>query len=126
MKKEHILIIFASLCDLNKYIEKERINKFLGAKIKKEMTEICRVQTLRKKKIKNRSKIIFSWYCKNKKKDPDNISFSKKFILDGLVLSGVIKNDGWRQISGFEDKFFVDKKNERIEIEIEEEEEEVD
>jgi len=31
---------------------------------------------------------------------------------------GIIENDGWSQIAGFEDRFEVDKDNPRVEIEI--------
>lgn len=56
------------------------------------------------------------WYCKNKRKDTDNIAVGKKFILDGMVEAGVIKNDGWKEILGFRDSFYVDKDNPRIEV----------
>lgn len=32
----------------------------------------------------------------------------------------VLKNDGWKEITGFSDEFFVDVNNPRIEVEIEE------
>lgn len=72
------------------------------------------------KPITNKVKLIFTWYCKDQKKDPDNISFAKKYILDGMVDAGVLKNDGWKQIQGFEDRFEVDKDNPRVEVEIRE------
>ena len=33
----------------------------------------------------------------------------------------ILENDGWKQIAGFEDRFYVDRKNPRIVVEIEEE-----
>lgn len=62
--------------------------------------------------------IHFHWFAKNRKKDPDNISSAKKFILDGLQEAGIIENDGWNQIAGFSDDFTVDKKNPRVVVEI--------
>jgi Holliday junction resolvase RusA-like endonuclease len=38
------------------------------------------------------------WYCKDKRRDPDNIGSAVKYILDGLVSAKIIPNDGWRQI----------------------------
>ena len=38
--------------------------------------------------------------------------------LDALVNCGVLKNDGWDQISGFTDTFCVDKEHPRIEVTI--------
>ena len=32
--------------------------------------------------------------------------------------AGLIVNDGWKEIDGFEDEFEVDKENARVEIEI--------
>lgn len=52
----------------------------------------------------------FSWYWKerNKQRDPDNfIAIGKKFVLDALVAAGVLENDGWSQIAGFEDYWEV-------------------
>lgn len=65
-----------------------------------------------------RQRIIFRWYCKNQKKDPDNISFAKKFILDGMVKAGVLENDGWKQVAGFQDEFYLDKQHPRVEVEL--------
>ena len=60
------------------------------------------------------------WYCKNRKKDPDNIMAGIKFILDGLVVGGVLENDGWKQIKGISHEIYLDRDNPRIEVEIKE------
>lgn len=39
---------------------------------------------------------------------------------DALVHSGVLENDGWKNIESFTDEFFVDARNPRVEVEIEE------
>lgn len=62
----------------------------------------------------------FSWYEPNKKWDKDNIAFAKKFVLDAMQAAGTLTGDGWSQVIGFSDNFFVDKQNPRVEIEIEE------
>lgn len=104
-----ILKIEGELCDLNTYINKERSNKFSAAQIKKNMTEKCikACQTLPKNYYK-KIYLTFTWVCNNKKKDPDNIAFAKKFILDGLVRAKIIPNDGWNNIIGFKDEFFCE------------------
>jgi len=61
-----------------------------------------------------------TWICKNKRKDKDNIAAGVKFILDGLVEAGVIKNDGWKQVGDINHSFKVDKNNPRIEVIIKE------
>lgn len=116
-----IFTIKGELMDLNTYINKQRYNRFAGAAVKKKETERvaleCMVQKL--KPIKVPVFITYYWFCKNKRKDKDNIAATgHKFIQDGLVTAGILKNDGWEDIVGFEDKFSLDAKNPRIEIEI--------
>ena len=63
----------------------------------------------------------YRWYEKDRRRDLDNVSsFGRKVIQDALVQTHVIKNDGWKEITGFSDEFFVDADNPRIEVEIEE------
>ena len=50
-------------------------------------------------------RVSILWDCPNRKKDPDNIAFAKKFILDGLREALVLENDGWNNIVSFEDHF---------------------
>lgn len=63
---------------------------------------------------------IFNWYCKNLRKDPDNIAFGKKYILDGLKVAGRIKNDSLKEVVSFQDYFHLDRLNPRVEVEIRE------
>lgn len=62
--------------------------------------------------------ITFIWYCKDKRRDPDNIASAKKFIIDGLVEASIIPNDGWTQVVRFQDEFIVDKFNPRVVVTI--------
>lgn len=113
------LIIPGELTDLNTYINAERSNRYAGAKIKQEMTDyITLLAKSLKTEIRTPVRITYRWYCKNKRKDKSNIAFAKKFIEDGLVVAGVLKNDGWNDIEGFNDRFYIDKANPRIEVDI--------
>lgn len=88
--------ITTELPGLNEYINLERANKFKAVKIKKQFTDICGMFAKKvKSKIKKDTKYSFviNWTVKNNKKDPDNIYFGIKFILDGMVKSGVLQND---------------------------------
>ena len=115
------LIIKGELCDFNTFQNKTRSNKFAGAKIKKEETERiyweCKQQKLSPVK-EYPVEIIFRWYSKDNRKDIDNVAFSKKFVLDSLVLAGVLEGDGRKFISGFIDEFYISKDNPRVEVEI--------
>lgn len=63
----------------------------------------------------------YKWFEKNRRRDLDNVSsFGRKVIQDALVQAHTIQNDGWKEITGFSDEFFVDARNPRIEVEIEE------
>lgn len=119
------IIIQGELTDLNKFINSQRANRFGGAALKKKNTQKCAVafKPIAGKKLKLPINLKIDWYCKDKRKDKDNIRFGIKFIQDGMIEAGVLKNDGWGEISGYQDRFYVDKENPRIEIEIIEAEE---
>ena len=121
---QHILIIHGRLDNLNDYITACRSNPHQGAKLKakneqKVLAEIY--EQLGSLRITRPVRMIYRWYEKDRRRDLDNVSsFGRKVIQDALVDTGVIKNDGWKEIAGFSDEFYVDKKNPRIEVEIEE------
>ena len=94
---------------LNDYIKAERTPKWgqqMANTIKKRETNFVNLKARKLlSKIDSPVRIIFNWRCSNRKSDPDNIAFAKKFILDGLVKASILANDGWKQIKGFEDNF---------------------
>lgn len=119
---EYKLIIPGSLNNLNDYINAERTNRHKGAKMKLDNENIVAFaikQCLWGVRIEKPVFMEYTWYEKNKRRDLDNISsFGRKVIQDALVYSGVLKDDGWKYIVGFSDRFEVDKKNPRIEVKI--------
>jgi len=111
---EYQYTIESKLPTLNEYILAERTNMFMGANIKKKATEACMwyCKHLRGQVDLNvKYDIHFEWHMQNRKLDPDNVCYAKKFIMDGLVKSGVIDNDGAKRIYGFRDTFIYDGKN---------------
>ena len=68
----------------------------------------------------NKVDIEITWYEPNVKRDVDNIMGGQKFILDGLVKAGVIKNDNRKHVNSISHKFETDRLNPRVEIEIRE------
>ena len=114
------LIIPHELTDLNTYINAERSNKYAAAAIKERDTNTAWLYSKRQKNENSngRYRITFHWYCKDKRKDPDNIAFARKFILDGMVKAGVLKNDGWNNVASLSDEFYIDKEKPRIEVQL--------
>lgn len=113
------LVIPAKLPGLNEYVSAERANPFKAAKLKKDTETFicyCIKQQLRGVRFEKPVKIAFLWFEKNRRRDKDNIAFAKKFVQDALVNSGVLANDGWKEIAGFKDEFFVDSENVRVEV----------
>jgi Holliday junction resolvase RusA-like endonuclease len=71
----------------------------------------------------NRVDITITWYEPDRRRDPDNITGGTKFILDSLVVAGVIKDDSQRYINSIKHLWGVDRENPRVEVQIEEAEE---
>lgn len=121
---EYLLTIPGTLNNLNDYIAAERTNRHIGAKMKSDNGIIVAAaisQCMRDLKIEKPVFMEYLWVEPNKRRDLDNISsFGRKVIQDALVSAGVIKNDGWKYVVGFSDRFEVDKQNPRIEVKIRE------
>lgn len=117
MKK---FVIYGRLKNMNDFIFANRKNPYAGNSMKKQ--EQAKVSTallnqLEIKPLKEPVKIIYNYYEKDRRRDRDNIaSFAHKVIQDSLVENGMLKNDGWGNIRGFEDRFDVDKEHPRIEV----------
>ena len=121
------LIIDGRLACLNDYLKAERQTfrkggnfTTKGNELKKDTQEVI-IWTIRQQlrgvHIEMPITLEYSFYEPNRKRDLDNISsFAHKVIQDSLVLAGVIKNDGWKNIKGFTDKFYCNRENPRIEI----------
>lgn len=121
---EYKLIIPKRLDNLNDYIDECRGNKFGGGKCKKKNEDICRIaiyEQFGRLRITKKVWMDYHWYEKDRRRDKDNISsFGRKVIQDALVGTKVLKNDGWKEIEGFSDRFGVDAGNPRVEVIIKE------
>lgn len=105
---------------LNEYTAKNRANRHVGAKLKKD-TENSIIPHLKSlPKFTTPVRISFVWYEENKRRDLDNIAFAKKFILDALVKSGRLINDNQKYVQGFEDKFVYDSEFKGVILQIQE------
>lgn len=69
----------------------------------------------------DRVDITITWHEPNDRRDPDNIMGGMKFICDGLVAGGVIKDDKKKYINKItHNPIEVDRENPRVEIEVQE------
>lgn len=104
---------------LNDYIGAERKHRMIAAKMKHEWTAIAAGCFKNIPKIDSPASIQFIWHEENSRRDPDNIIFAKKFILDGLVTSGALENDNQKWITGLSDSWEVNKERVGVDVNIE-------
>lgn len=93
------------LPSLNEYINACRTNRFAGATMKKQVEASLFQYIYKLPKFSNPIEIEFHWIEDSKRRDYDNISFGKKFILDALVKYGKLKDDNRRYVRAFRDTF---------------------
>lgn len=113
------LVIPVTLPSMNEIIDAAKGHWNNYRELKQQYTNIVAFNAKHIPKI-HCADLTITWYCKDKRKDKDNIMAGTKFILDGLQQSGRIKNDGWKQIRDITHRFEVDKHQPRVEIEIRE------
>ncbi|MBP5474908.1 MAG: RusA family crossover junction endodeoxyribonuclease [Methanomicrobium sp.] len=116
-------VIEGRLPSLNDYIKAERATRYAAASMKKTWQGYI-AGYIRKHHIKKVTKpvlIYYTHYVHDKRRDRDNISsIAHKFTQDALVLSGILKDDGWDCIVNSYDSWHIDRKHPRIEVTIEE------
>lgn len=85
----------------------------------KDQKRIC--EYLPSVKFKKKIFIEYVFYERNARRDKDNVSgYFHKIFQDAMVQAGMIENDGWKQIEGWSDYFYVDGRDPRIEVYIKE------
>lgn len=112
-------VIQGRLPSLNQYIDAERTNRYAAAKMKKDIQKRigADIRAAKLGKAEVPVKLIYRFYEPNRRRDKDNIAaVAHKFVQDSLVAEGILDDDGWDYVTGFEDEFFVDKENPRIEV----------
>jgi len=104
---------------LNQFIAAANSHRNAAARIKRDET---RRVTIAARGIPPVTKypvdLHFVWYRRNKKSDPDNVDFAIKFVLDGLQIAGVIKQDTWACIGKRTHESAVDRDNPGVSISI--------
>lgn len=90
---------------INEYINACRRNKYAAAKMKTDIESSIILFVSKLPRFKHPIKIDFLWVEENKRRDIDNVSGSKKFILDAMVKCGVLTNDNRKCFVAFTDNF---------------------
>lgn len=105
---------------LNEYTAACRGNRFAGANMKHKAQE----QILRClggiEPITKPVTVRIEWMEKNARRDVDNVSFAKKFILDALVTGEILPDDSRKWVRGFRETFPIGEE-EKITVTLEEE-----
>ena len=91
----HKLTIWHRLAGLNEYTRANRTNAHIGASMKRTNEELIIPYIRRDLKGVHFDKvdIDITWYEPTKRRDPDNIFFAIKFILDALVKCNINNKD---------------------------------
>ena len=85
---------------LNETINLARTGKYVSSGIKKKWNKLIADNSKHIKPYSPERKVWFhfTWILKSKMRDFDNVSSGIKYILDGLVIAGIIKDDSQKYI----------------------------
>ena len=110
--------ISGRLPGMNEIIDAAKSHYALYAQMKETYTTM--VAWLAKKLPKyDKVNIIITWYEPDLRRDPDNVTGGgTKFVMDGLVMAGVIPNDTRKHVNSIKHIPELDRKNPRVEVEI--------
>lgn len=121
---EYRIIINGRFHGMNEFIAANRQNPKAGNRMKRDAESEISVYVrkyMRNAEVKEPVILHYRYYEENARRDMDNISgFFHKVFQDAIVKCGVLENDGWKNIRGFTDEFYIDKNKPRIEVIIEE------
>ncbi|WP_245828912.1 Holliday junction resolvase [Salipaludibacillus agaradhaerens] len=106
-----------TLPSTNEIIAASKKHHMEYAQMKRTFTQLVMLHARKLPKIEA-ADFEITWYCKDKRKDKDNIIGGQKFIFDGLVGAGKLTNDGWSQIGDITHGFEVDKQKPRVLVKI--------
>lgn len=107
---------------LNKIINNNRTSKYAGAGMKKTWTNKC--HDVCKKQIRQCPIVpvymAVHYRISTRANDVDNIQSTKKFILDGMVKAGILKDDNFTHIQPmiFETFEFIGTKNKDYTVDV--------
>lgn len=105
---------------LNEYTAACRGNRYAAAKMKKDTQAMILWCVGNVPPVTSPVYMRIEWMERTGRRDLDNVSFAKKFILDALVEAGILPDDSRKWLRGFSETFPVGQED-RITIFLEEE-----
>lgn len=78
---------------LNDQVNEARTNRYKSAATKKKWTRLVADIVADAPKFEGDVWVIYEWFIKNFRRDGDNVKASAKYLMDGLEIAGIIKND---------------------------------
>lgn len=108
------ITIHGELPGLNEYTAACRTNPLKGHRMKHDAEAMILPQLAGVPPVVGPVRVACEWHTKDRRCDPDNIAFAKKYLLDAMVTAGVLAGDGRRHIVGFSDEFAVSKSDPRV------------
>jgi Holliday junction resolvase RusA-like endonuclease len=117
---DQTIIFYGQLSTMNEVNNKNRTHWSAGAKLKKQETELIRLQCGKLKPITKPVILTFNWFYSSKA-DFDNIRSAVKVIQDGMVASGKLPDDNQKWVKGYGGDYFTkcNRGEEKVIVEIE-------
>lgn len=100
-----------------------RIHPQVYSRMKRDYGMLARV-AIRRARLKRMewAEITFTWYekpaDKHQRRDPDNIRFGAKFILDALVKERILENDSLGFVVGLRDRYVIEAERPGVLVEL--------
>lgn len=115
-------LIQGPLPGLNEYTRANRSHAQAGASMKRQAEAIITayVRAAQLEPYAGKVSVRFLWMEPDARRDPDNVAFAKKFVLDVLVREGVLRGDGQKHVGPLHDDFDVRPDTPGVIVELEE------
>lgn len=114
------IIIPGRLVGLNEYTRACRSHWSRGSRLKRQQTELVAwyARAAGAHGHEGPVEVTCEWHERDARRDLDNVAFAAKFVLDGLVMAGVIAGDDQAHVTGIEHRFLVSPDYPRVVVEV--------
>jgi len=106
---------------LNEVTAKNRTNKHVGAKLKKETEELISFYVPKGVKLVTKANVTLTWHERTKRRDPDNVASAVKFLFDSMVNCDLLASDSQVWVGSIHHNFIYGSTWDGVVVELEEE-----